>query len=56
VLLASKGITISPFKDSFRFIGQGYLNKALSIAFGAVLIVGYLLLTISQRNRRKNTT
>jgi len=53
VLLASKGITISPFKESFTFIGQGYLNKTLSIIFGAVLIVGYLLLTISQRNRRK---
>ncbi|WAM33780.1 sugar ABC transporter permease [Caldicellulosiruptor morganii] len=53
VLLASKGITISPFKDSFTFIGQGYLNKPLSIAFGLLLIFGYLLLTVNERRKRK---
>ncbi|MEZ0536736.1 sugar ABC transporter permease [Caldicellulosiruptoraceae bacterium PP1] len=53
VLLVSKGITISPYKDSFRFIGQGYLNKELSILFGILLAIGYIYMTINERNKKK---
>jgi len=53
VLLVSRGITISPFKDSYRFIGQGYLNKELSIVFGLLLVIGYIFMTMNDRNKKR---
>ncbi|MCL4516433.1 MAG: sugar ABC transporter permease [Firmicutes bacterium] len=53
ILLITKGITISPMRDSFKLIGQGYVPPVYSLALGIAGGVIYLLLQLRNRRSRQ---
>ncbi|TZE81389.1 sugar ABC transporter permease [Calorimonas adulescens] len=52
ILLITKGVTISPMKADFRFIGQGYIPPLYSIMLGIAAGILYVLFELNNRNSR----
>lgn len=52
ILLITKGITISPLKQDFGVIGQGYIPPLLSIILGAAAAIIFIIMDLNNRKSR----
>lgn len=54
ILFITKGVTISPLQQSLRFLGDGYVSPAISVALVAAALLIYIFLEIRSRQSRKS--
>lgn len=54
ILFITKGVTISPLQKSLRFLGDGYVSPAISVALVAAALLIYIFLEIRSRQSRKS--
>lgn len=52
-LVMTNGITITPLKEDFAYISQGFVPKEVGLVIGAIAICGILAATLNARNSRK---
>lgn len=50
----TKGQTVAPLEDSFKFIGQAYLPKSMGVILGLIAILFLIYSTFNNRRSRKN--
>ncbi len=52
ILLVTKGVTVSPVNENFKFIGNGFVSPLLSVVLAGVAATLYLVLTVRGRRSR----